>query len=357
MKKVISFFVVFVFVSFLFAEEEKSLDQTLEELSGQAAKEYVRPIVSAFGTNLNGGWFHKAPKSKFLNIDVEFAMVFMGTTFPDDAKDFNVEGDFRFTESQAEKYLTQDFAGTPELQNILIDGIINQDFTVGMSGPTIVGSAEDSIRIDFEGYDIQYISPYTGQDTTSTLGALAIPLPVTGLLEDASMLPLFTPQLAVGTLYGTKLAFRYLPPFDLGDELGEFNYWGIGIQHNPKAYIFFPVPIDVCLSFFTQQMDLGNYITAKASTFGLNVSKQFGLKMFNITPYAGLMYETSTMEFSYQYLISDDIDPMNINFELEGENNYRLTIGSSFKLGMFHLNADYNIGDYNSFTAGFGVAF
>jgi len=372
MKKVLLFLTLGLFVfSNLSAQ---SLEETIEDLSGKAAEGYVGPIVSAFGTNLNGGWFHKAPKSKFLNVDIELGIVFMGTTFPDEAKTFDITGNFRFTQEQATT-MTQDFydPNFPELQNALIEAIMNQDFEVGINGPTIVGpnfdelTGDNQIEVTFPGEDItvEYIDPNSGITITETVTvqSTSIPLGIGGLLEDMPMLPLMTPQLSVGTVYGTKLIVRYLPPMDLGEELGEFNYSGFGIQHNPKAWVFLPIPVDICASFFTQKMVLGNYIKASATAFGINVSKQFGFRMLNITPYAGLLMENSKMEFSYEYVIGENpvtgqpMDPQEIKFEIEGENSGRLTLGTSFRLGVFNINADYNIGAYNSITAGFGLGF
>ena len=63
--------VIFIFALFLFsvvpaanAQEDDSkgegLEEMLENLSRDAGSMYIAPIVSAFGSDLNGGWFHKA---------------------------------------------------------------------------------------------------------------------------------------------------------------------------------------------------------------------------------------------------------------------------------------------------------
>ena len=359
MKIFLGFFIVsFLLISNVFAD---SLDETLEKLAGDAAVSYVEPIVSAFGSNLNGGWYHKAPKGKIFNIDVEFGLVFMGSFFSEESKDFSTTGSFRFTEQQAID-LTNISGFSGAIQDSLVAAIMQQDFAVGIFGPTIVGSGEDSIKIDFSGADIDIIDPDTGQPTTETVGQAQIVLPVTGLLEEIPMLPLFVPQLSLGTVYGTKLVFRYMPTMDVPD-LGEFKYFGFGIQHNPKVWLPVPLPVDVSASFFTQSMDLGDYVTAKATAFGINASKTFGPRMLSITPYAGLMLESSKMEFKYDYTLAEDpitgdpLETMIIKFEIEGENSARLTLGLNFRLSVFNLNADYNIAKYNSVTAGFGLAF
>jgi hypothetical protein len=54
-------------------------------------------------------------------------------------------------------------------------------------------------------------------------------------------------------------------------------------------------------------MEVGSYMKATGTTMGLNVSKTFGPRMFSFTPYAGLMFESSNMEFKYDYVISNDL--------------------------------------------------
>ena len=117
------------------------------------------------------------------------------------------------------------------------------------------------------------------------------------------------------------------------------------------------MPVDVSIAAYFQTLNLGDYVTAKGFTSGLTVSKTFGHKMFSFTPYAGYMMETSNMEFSYEYIVDEDLDPVNINFDVDGKNKSRLTLGTSFRLGISNFNVDYNIGDYNSVTMGLAFAF
>lgn len=338
-----------------------TLDETLEDLSGDAASSYVNPIVSAFGSNLNGGWFHAAPKSKIFGLNVEFGMVFMASMFPDDDKYFDATGSFRFTEDQAEE-LTQDWSSIPQLQDALINAIITQDFEVGISGPTIIGPEDESIDVVFPTQDITVSYEVLGQTITETvtIQQQAITTGVGGLMEDFSMLPLGAPQLSIGTIYGTKAAFRYVPPMDVVG-VGEFNYFGFGIQHNPKAWLKVPLPIDICAAYFTQTMALGDYVTANATAFGLNASKTLGFSFLSITPYAGYMYEMSNMEFTYSYPLGEvngvELEPLDIKFDIDGKNTSRITLGTTLRLGVFNINADYNIAKYNSITAGFAVGF
>lgn len=358
MKKfLLVFLIVLISVaSNLFADD---LEETLEELSEDAAKSYVNPIVSAFGSNLNGGWYHKAPKSKIFGIDFEVGVVFMGTLFDAENKTFSTTGNFRFNRSQADSLITG-LSLDPAIHDALVDSIITKDLFVEISGPTIVGDKDKNIMIEFRGADFVILNPQTLHDTTITVGHSTTSLDVGGLLDEVPALPLFAPQLSIGTVFGTQVVLRYVPAIEIED-LGEFNYFGFGIQHNPKVWLPIPIPVDISASFFTQSMEMGSVATANATAFGLNVSKTFGVKMLNITPYGGFMYENSSMEFNYDYAIDTPAGPstQEISFKLDGENESRIMVGLSLRLGVLNLNADYNMAKYNSVTAGvgFGLTF
>ena len=45
------------------AAGSQTLQGALTQLNGEGAKRYVSPIVSAFGANMNAGWYHKSPSA------------------------------------------------------------------------------------------------------------------------------------------------------------------------------------------------------------------------------------------------------------------------------------------------------
>lgn len=347
----------------VFAQDE-GVESTLKKMAGDAAKGFVQPIVTGFGANLNGGWFHKAPKSKIFGIDLEVGLVAMGTFTTDENKTFQVDGAFKFSGgpvgsgSQAENIASGisnwNLLPNPQKQQV-IDQIASQQFQVGIKGPTIVGTKQDTMKITFPGQTI-------------TAGSLNYNVPtqvialdgVTGVLDGAAMIPLAAPQFSIGTIFGTQATFRYLPEVEIDKEIGKFKYFGFGIQHNPGIWFPNPLPIDIAASFFTQNLSVGTIFETKATAFGINASKQFGFAFLNVTPYAGFMFESSKMTISYAYTTigpgNTEITD-NINFELEGANTTRLTVGLSIRLLVLNINADYNIGKNNSATAGLFFAF
>lgn len=339
-----------------------SLEERLQELSADAAKAYVGPIVSGFGSNLNGGWFHRAPSKTFLGVDISLGAVVMGTFFTDENESFSTEGSFRFTREQA-MFLTQDFADYDDIRQELIDAIISENFYVGIFGPTIIGDPDTNLMIHF--YEKQFddiINPDTGEPVT--VPGTDVELPFGGLMDSPPIFPLVVPQLSVGTVYGTRATFRYVPPITLkgeDDDLGEFSYFGFGLQHNLNRWVPLPLPVDFAASFFTQTMKLEPVAEATATTLGLNASKRFGFRALNITPYAGLMIESFNMDISYDYMVdepgSDEQIPLEVAFSMKGDNKARMVVGSSFRVGLFNLNVDYNIGKYNSLTTGIALEF
>jgi hypothetical protein len=352
------FFFLIVIVSMTISLYAATLEETLQSMSNSAAKAYVNPMVTSFGSDMNGGWFHSSPKAKIFKWDLEFGIVAMGTMFNDDDKTFDVNGAFKFTREQAER-LAQQYAGE-DYYNALIDKIMDENLQLNINGPTITGEAyndqtgENGINVVFISHNVTFT--YNDQTMERNIPAQTIVIPFGGLLKDLPALPLAAPQLSIGTIFGTKLSFRYLPDTELTPEIGKLKYLGYGIQHNPAVWLPFKMPVDLSLSYFTQTLEIGDLVETNASNVGLNVSKTFGMKLLSMTPYAGIAAESSKMKFHYDYVTGsvDDIVPESIpvSFEVEGKNTSRITAGLSFRLALVNINFDYNIADYPSASMG-----
>ena len=207
-------FIVFLILTFsMVAVFAQSLDETLEKLSGNAAKSYVSPVVSSFGTNLNGGWFHKSPKAKFMGLDFELGIVAMGTFFNDEDDYFSTSGSFQFNHTQASQ-LTEGV--DPNVREYVIDAILQQEFDVTMQGPTIVGPTDEYMEVVFPAQEINYEGP-GGVSGSEYVDEENITTQINGLLDEAPALPFAAPQLSIGTLFGTMLTARIVPAFDVPD--------------------------------------------------------------------------------------------------------------------------------------------
>lgn len=358
MKKISLLLLTFLLIFPVKAQDD--LQSTLSALSADAARAYVGPIVSGFGANLNSGWIHRAVPNKIFGVDFELGVVAMGTLFGDDAKTFSSTGIFKFSKPQAEQ-LTSGISNTFGERDSVIKFIVNEQFTVGITGPTIIGSKNENVVVSFGGKTYSVNTPGGTQSVTVQPDTIQLS-GVTGFLEDLSLLPLAAPQLTVGTVYGTAISVRYLPDVEISADLGKFKYFGFGIQHNPSMWIPVPLPLDISVGYFTQTMEVGKVFKSEASTMGLYVSKQFGPSMLSITPYAGFMLETSTITVSYDFKLEDTPAPgvtttLPIEFDLEGQNSSRFLVGASIGLGVFKINVDYSIAEYNSVSAGLAFGF
>jgi hypothetical protein len=357
LKKIVLLSVLLVAViGFINAE---SLAESLESLSGSAGKAYVNPMVTAFGSDMNSGWFHKVPTDSTFSWDLEFGVVSMGTMFTSKDENFNVEGNFSFTRDQAVEMAAQ-FEGDLHY-DALVEQIIRQTFVVNIYGPTVTGPAydentgENSVMVEFPSQDVTFTDG--GVEYTRTIDTYQKALGVGGLLTDLPLLPLAAPQLSIGTVYGTQFSFRILPQVELTPEIGKLKYIGYGIQHNPAVWLPVEIPVSVALSFFTQNLEIGDIAEASTSTVGLNFSRTFGAKLLSVTPYAGAAWEASKMKFHYDYPIEFEeggvvVESLPINFEVDGKNNSRITAGLSFRIGLINLNADYSFAQYPSASAG-----
>ena len=360
MKK--TFLVVFVLALFSLVQAQ-DLTETLTKMAGSAAQGYVQPVASGFGANLNGGWFHKSPQTKIFGIDLELGFVGMATFTNEENKTFTTTGGFRFgggpvnSGSQSEDIAKNipNYALLPTAQKQqVIDAIANTEFQVGITGPTIVGTKQDTMKLSIPSRTITANGQtYTINGHTQTLDG------VVGILDGSATIPLAAPQASIGTIYGTQFTFRWLPEMEISKDLGKFKYFGFGIQHNLGMWLPIPV-VDVSASFFTQNLKVGTIFESKATAFGLNASKQLGFAFLNVTPYAGFMLESSKMNVTYNFEVDKGVggkEIIPVGFELTGENKSRLTLGLGIRLLVININVDYNIGKQNSATAGVFFAF
>ncbi len=335
-----------------FAQDDSNdLTSTLSKMTQDASTAYLAPVVSAFGADLNSGWIHGVVPAKKMGFDFELRFIGMGTFFSDANKTFSANGSFRFNRSEAEQ-LTSNINNNSARQAI-INQIIATDFNVGMSGPTITGKKSDFVSVEFQGQNFSY----NGQ--SYSVPAQKIATEINGVLDDLPLLPLAAPQITVGTIYGTQLSIRYLPDIELDPTLGKLSFFGIGVQHNPAAWLDMQLPLDLSVGLFTQSMSVGDIFKSSAFLFNINASKTFGSSLFAVTPYTSLGFESSSIDINYKQSIDTQSGPqeLNVSYNQTGENSVRFTIGASFKLTVLSINLDYNLAKYNTASAGFGFAF
>lgn len=333
--------------------QQRSLEETLNDLSEDAARAYIAPLSSAFGSDLNGAWFHRAPGATKLDFHLELGVAVMATFFPTESKHFSTGGEFVFSVSEAEQIAAG--VDDPRLRDQVVEALTTTPSRVQIEGATVIGSPNDFLTVRYPG------GTYRIGDQTVNVPPYPVQLPIAGLgeLANASALPFAAPQLTLGTVMGTNVTVRWLPNVELTPELGDLSYFGFGIQHNPFAWLpVKPWPLNIALGFYTQRLDFGDLLKVRTTALGLSVSKQLGFRFLNVTPYAGVLLEDADMDVSYQFVISTPagLKTQDVQFSVSGENSARLLVGINVRVLIANLNVDYNVAKYNSLTAGLNFA-
>jgi len=329
------------------SNKAQSLEETLNNLSNTFGAAYVEPIVSAFGSNLNSGWVSGVPSASLVGFTLRLKAVGIGSFFSDENKRFNTSGNFHFTQSQANFILQQNgLSSGPTYDALMTQLLRSQGWTVKMSGPTIVGSEDENVILTFPDASLNGIA-----ETNLNLEE------VTGFLDELPALPSAAIQLTVGTVAGTHVSLRWFPDIEIQD-LGKFSFFGIGFLHNPGVWLNNPLPIDLAIGFFTQTMKVGDIFESSATQYGLWASKTFGMGI-SITPYAGLTMETSKTTVSYDYTYDTPASSVtsNLNLDLEGNNDFGLTVGANLKLAVLNLFVDYKMAKTSTVSGGLWFGF
>ncbi len=192
------------------------------------------------------------------------------------------------------------------------------------------------------------------------------------------------PQLEVGSIFGTEIMVRFIPPIEFDKNVGKFAFWGGAIRHSLSQY--FPEEwFDMAAQFGYQGTNLKNTVgytnatldaTATIFNFNLHASKRFWEAL---DVYSGISYETISVNSIYTYPLPQEIqlqlgllppppspgapsypDPPcypgdtqpQTSTILSSAQNIKWTIGATAIVDAFRFSVDYSISQFNVFTAG-----
>ncbi len=319
---------------------------------------YLQPLTTAFGTNLNAGWYNTAKAHKPLGFDI--TITFNTTLIPDLDKTFLLEG------------LT---ASLPE----------------GNEAPTAAGEREAGPQLD---YNIPYGNteiPVASFNTPQGIGIGFVPMPMG--------------QIGIGLIKGTDVTFRYMPTLSLLKNNLELGLWGLGIKHDIKQWIpgISKIPIlnlsvfggwtkfDARTSLSLEPADLGltNFIDRTNGASFDDQEMLIGVKSFTanllvsanlpfVCFYGGVGFATTktNLDLNGYYplpgAITDPSDPdvgqvqvsaieNPLSMEIENTSGSvtspRLNIGMRIKLGVITFHGDYTYSSYSVVTGGIGISF
>lgn len=199
------------------------------------------------------------------------------------------------------------------------------------------------------------------------------------------------PQLEIGSLFGTELLIRFIPPVEFDPNVGKFSFYGIGLKHSISQYFEEP-PIEAAAQIVYQGTSLKNTVGFTESSLeadaqiwnaNIHVSKQ----LFDFMDiYSGLNYERIDVTSTYSYRLPqevlialglvprppdgepvppDDIkraDPYpQTSVVKAGDTNIKWTIGLAGQIGKqgafgsVRFSLDYSVSRFNIFSGGVQV--
>jgi hypothetical protein len=273
-------------------DAEAQLEDAISQLTGETTEGYLQPMITAFGTNLNSGWYHTASIPR-AGLDLHVEILGMVTFIPED--------DLTFKATPPEPW-PQDEVETATV--------------FGEEGTAVQGPGD--LTYSFQDGQIQ-----------------------------GDVVPYGVPQIKIGSVMGTSLIGRYFS-LEVGD-MPKLSLLGIGIQHNVSQWLP-PLPVDIAAGIFYQSFDVGDIISSTLMNYGVQVSRSLPF----VTFYGGLALESTKMTVEYTY--EGVTPAQDISLKLTGDDKFRLTAGAALHLGLFALNADINIGSQVAACLGIGVS-
>ena len=107
----------------------------------------------------------------------------------------------------------------------------------------------------------------------------------------------------------------------------------------------------MAIGYYAMNITMGDIIKMNNSITMFQISKSLPF----LTVYGGLGVENSIADVNYSYESALSETPTSINFSITGTNTFRTIVGFRLKLAILSVNADYNIGEFNTVNAGFGL--
>lgn len=340
------------------------LQANIEQLTGDATKGYMAPLTSAVGADLNRGYFNHSPNPELWGIDLQFGVNFVWANFTD-TKTFAADGNLALNESMADALATQmvDEAGIANstaralaIQQ-LTDELIGQQVGVRFQGPTAIGSTKETVNMIITSSPS---IPLNGTTYSATDRSVSTEISGTGIDGFLPGVPLLYPQLNLGTVAGTQIAYRGLPGGIEVDGLGKVSFWGLGINHNPGYWNdkenYIPYGINSSVTATYTSFSIGDNFSWSGWSLGVMASRKVGFRFLNIQPYAGLGIEGSSLELNYQYDAGvPGVPPVDVSIEQSGDSFLYLNGGLGLRLGI--LNFDFG-GRYSANPGGnLGITF
>ena len=199
-----------------------------------------------------------------------------------------------------------------------------------------------------------YFAKLTGKDSVEVNTVFGPKESLSGFPAglDIGFIPFAVLHLSFGLPRGTEVNLRYLPSFELDDDIPKIELLGFGLSHSLNQYFPLPIPLlpQLSVGYMYQTFKVEDLIESKHQAFNIRLSKSVPM----LTVHVGAQFESSDMDLTFKTGgIGEDI-----TLELTGENEIRYTGGFRFTLFPFiGINADYSVGEYSAINVGLNFSF
>ncbi|MBN1448319.1 MAG: hypothetical protein JXA28_10350 [Bacteroidetes bacterium] len=284
--------------------QAQSLGDLIEQLGiQQLARDYLRPGVDAVGYTLNSAYAHTARVDTGFHVWVGAKAI--ATSIPEDDRTFVAKL-------------------PPELTALGYPSQVTTATVAGGDG-AVIRSLTDPSQPEIA------LPNGTGLDNTL----------------------LFMPQISIGSLLGTELILRGLPPVTFDPEVGKISFYGAGLKHELTHY--FDSPIQLAIVAGMQQFEITDVVTGTGYAALLLGS----VEMQMLTVFGGLGYEAYSIEVSYTAVPPPALGQTAENITLEfRRRNLRFSVGGALSLlSLLDLTAEYSFGEQDNIAVGVGLTF
>lgn len=382
---------------------------------------FLEPVVRIVNATSNSRFFNSAyiPKKvdhPYFKIGIQTMTGFVS----DDLKKYNpVMPSEKFDLNKVSQYVTYnpinnqitrlDTAGLIRYMflNMMYDGIYGTKkgaITIPKDASTALGSGNtkftlptDTLKMLFRNHPL-YGLEFIPQSLKDSVEGYLNQFPQEFTLYGGSSLSTIAagiPQFEIGSLYGTELLVRVIPPINLGQTIGDFAFWGIGLKHSLSQYFYSgnnddlnyeqlksKEPHDLAFQFVYQGTNLENKVgvtqadlTALATILNFNLNYSYFITKY-VNVFAGFAYQTISINSKYVYKLPVEIqwqlgllepgkhdptpgfpgdnEPQTTELTVE-DSNAKATIGVTGSYGNIDFILDYNFSKFD--ILGFGVQY
>lgn len=296
--------------------------ERLETLAKDNGILYVKPLTTGLGVAMNQGIFHTAAVHRTLGFHIGVSVGAMLVREEDDT--------FRPV-----------LPGSVTYRGVTFTNPYGDPNAAGVT-PTVTGAGSGRV---FEPQG-SYRNAIVAAGGNPRHFALEFP---EGF--DIPAVPFAVIQGSLGLILGTEVAVRFIPKIETTEEVGSISATGFGIKHSLSQYI--PLfPVDVAVYGAVQNLEVGDYVDASATAYGLVASKNLG----PLTLYGAGSVESADVDVGYT-VQNPNNDPglpahgTRVSFTDKLDAQTRLTFGGTLNLLALKISGDYSLADRNAVSA------